>query len=268
MRHVIKLTRSFALLDREITFEELIAFSRPYADIMQMYQRAIRPTNAGFGSDWYDSVAYCRWLGKAIGLSEADQCYADPETLDQEQFARDPKVSWAPQNWESDLDKRGFRLPTESEWEVVARSGSRTAYGFGSEVALLDRFGWFVENSGKHVHPGRELRPSVRGLFDLHGNLFEWTHDYYGDSGASTQTDPLGANEGSSRLVRGGSWASSGAICRSANRYFDSPTIRAGYYGFRLALSLSSQVPAEQDQSEGAEPSGAVRVGASAEQRP
>ena len=76
----------------------------------------------------------------------------------------DPQVTWAPRNWPLDLDQRGFRLPTESEWEVVVRSGSRTAYGFGSEVALLDRFGWFIENSGKHVHPPRELRPSVRGL--------------------------------------------------------------------------------------------------------
>jgi len=268
IRHNVTLTRPFALLDRELTFEELIAFSPQYAGFMQQYDA--RPTDAGFGTDWYDSVAYCRWLGKAMGLPESDQCYADPETLDQEQYARDPQVSWAPRNWPLDLDKRGFRLPTESEWEVAARSGSRTAYGFGSEVALLDRFGWFSENSGKHVHPGRELRPSVRGLFDMHGNLFEWTHDWYSDIRESPQTDPLGAKEGSSRVYRGGGWNYDAALCRAAIRDSNAPSNRTGSDGFRLALSSPSGVssPAEQGQGEGADPAGIGADGASEEQRP
>ena len=107
-----------------------------------------------------------------------------------------PEANWAPRNWPLELGRRGFRLPTESEWEVASRAGARTAYGFGSEVSLLGRFGWFAENSGKHVHPPRELRPSIRGLFDLHGNLFEWTHDWYGDYGVEASTDPLGDQRG------------------------------------------------------------------------
>jgi len=223
-------------LDRELTFEELIAFFPQYSGPMQKYNAV--PTDAGFGPHWYDSVAFCRWLGKAMGLSESDQCYADPETLDQEQHARDPQVTWAPRSWPLDLDKRGFRLPTESEWEVVARSGSRTAYGFGSEVVLLDRFGWFVENSGKCVHPGRELRPSVRGLFDLHGNLFEWTHDWRSDFGDLPQTDPLGANEALTRVNRGGSYGNPAGNSRVGDRFSFNPADRAISIGFRLALSL------------------------------
>lgn len=264
IRHAVTLTRPFAFLDREITFEELIAFSPEYAGFMQQYDA--KPTDGGFGAHWYDSVAYCRWLGKEMGLPESDQCNADPETLDKEKYARDPQVTWAPRNWPLDLDKRGFRLPTESEWEVVARSGSRTAYGFGSEVALLDRFGWFIENSGKKVHPGRELRPSVRGLFDLHGNLFEWTHDWDGDFGESAQTDPLGAKGGSYRVGRGGGWLSTD--CRAAGRNDITPANRSSYGGFRLALSPSSQVKAESVRAGEAEPSGAGTEGASAEQRP
>ena len=268
VRHKLTLTYPFALLDREITLEELMAFSPKYAEFKQQYKA--QPTDVGFGADWYDSVAYCRWLGKAMGLPESDQCYADPETLDPEQYARDPQVTWAPRNWPLDLKKRGFRLPTESEWEVIARSGSRTAYSFGSEVALLDRFGWFTENSGKKVHPGREKRPSMRGLFDLHGNVFEWTHDWYGDFGESMQTDSVGAEEGSHRVFRGGSWRSMAPICRSTLRGTNPPTPHSGSGGFRLALSSPSGVssPAEQGAENGAEPAGARTEGVSADLRP
>jgi eukaryotic-like serine/threonine-protein kinase len=267
IRHTVTLTRPFAFLDREITFEELIAFSPQYVDFMQQYDA--KPTDAGFMTDWYDSVAYCRWLGKEMGLPESDQCYADPETLDQEKYARDPQATWAPRNWPLDLDRRGFRLPTESEWEVVARSGSRTVYGFGSEIAPLDRFGWFAKNSGKRAHPCRELRPSVRGLFDLHGNLFEWTHDWNGEFGVSTQTDPLGAREGSYRIRRGGSWRADEVLNRSSYRSGGDPAFRYHDYGFRPALSFPSGIssPVEQEQGQEAEPAGRGTDGAAAEQR-
>jgi formylglycine-generating enzyme required for sulfatase activity len=179
-----------------------------------------------------------------MGLTETDQCYPDPETLDKKQNPRDPEETLFPRNWPLDywpldLSKRGFRLPTESEWEIAARSGSRTSYGFGSEVSLLDRFGWFTENSGKKVHPGREKRPSVRGLFDLHGNLLEWTHDWNGDFGDSRQTDPVGAKTGSLRVYRGGGWDDYAADCESAARYARTPENSFIFLGFRLALSPS-----------------------------
>jgi eukaryotic-like serine/threonine-protein kinase len=263
VRHTVTLTRPFALLDREITFDELIAFSPQFAGFMPKFDATT--TDAGYGAVWYESVAFCRWLGKEMGLPEADQCYADPETLDKEQYPRDSERNSFPRNWPLDLSKRGFRLPTESEWEVVARSGSRTAYGFGSEVALLDRFGWFTENSGKKVHPGREKRPSVRGLFDLHGNLFEWTHDWDGDFGSSAQTDPLGAKTGSGRLFRGGGWDSVAAYCRAASRGSGTPTTRYANNGFRLALVPSGPAGSGVAASGPAEPVSGAREGNGAE---
>ena len=81
------------------------------------------------------------------------------------------------------------------------------------------------------------------GLFDLHGNLFEWSHDWFGDYGVDAITDPLGAKEGSYRVFRGGSWNNDAANCRSAYRDTNDPTNRASNYGFRLALSPSGVTP-------------------------
>ena len=243
VRHRVRLTRPFALLDREITFEELIAFHTRYVGFMQQYDA--KPEDAGFGVDWYDAVGFCRWLGQQMGLAESDQPYADPATLNKEKYPREPNpdANWAPRNWPVELGRRGFRLPTEAEWEAGSRAGARTAYGYGGDASLLGQFGWFVENSGKHVHPPRGLRPGRRGFFDLLGNLFEWTHDWYADYDTKPSTDPLGPNGGSNRVHRGGGWGNDAADCRTASRNTIGPTLRTSNRGFRLALSPSGALP-------------------------
>jgi formylglycine-generating enzyme required for sulfatase activity len=125
----------------------------------------------------------------------------------------------------------------------------RTSYGFGSDVGLLDRYGWFKDNSGSggRMHSPLELRPGHRGLFDMHGNAFEWVHDWDGDYGGSRAADPLGATGGSVRVLRGGCWLNDAAYCRAAGRDGNVPTDRIGAVGFRLALSFVG-VPGESSQ--------------------
>jgi formylglycine-generating enzyme required for sulfatase activity len=138
-----------------------------------------------------------------------------------------------------ELGKRGFRLPTEAEWEIAARNSARTAFSFGGDAAVLNRFGWFRDNSKKNVHAPKQLRPSLRGLFDLHGNLFEWTYDPYGKYDLKKLIDPIAATEEyiDFRVDRGGSWVDDPAYCRSASRLENSPVLRATKKGFRLTVN-------------------------------
>jgi formylglycine-generating enzyme required for sulfatase activity len=127
----VTLTRSFALLDREITMKELIAFQPVYESYMQQFDA--EPKDAGFAGNWYESVLFCRWLGDQYGLTEAEQPYASPEALTPAEYQRETAegATWAPKNWPLELGRRGFRLPTESEWEVrrAPVHGRRTVMG-------------------------------------------------------------------------------------------------------------------------------------------
>lgn len=136
-----------------------------------------------------------------------------------------------------------YRLPTEAEWEYAARAGTTTKYSFGDDDTDLDEHAWYGGDfaTGSH-HPVGQKLPNPWGLYDVHGNVWEWTQDRYTPDGHpdQAQTDPTGAGSGTQRTVRGGSWHSTADGWTSTFRKGYAPDYRGISIGFRLVRDQRS----------------------------
>jgi formylglycine-generating enzyme required for sulfatase activity len=134
-----------------------------------------------------------------------------------------------------------YRLPTEAEWEYAARAGSISVYSFGDDARQLPLYGWYDANSSRSTHPVGKKKPNGWGLFDVHGNVWEWVNDKVDVSGnpysIDPVKDPVGQPSGSSRFIRGGGWTKHAGWCRSADRGSSFHKDRSNAIGIRLALN-------------------------------
>ena len=140
----------------------------------------------------------------------------------------------------SEQERKEYRLPTEAEWEYACRVGTTTSYSCGDNVSQLGEYAWYSDNSGNTIHAVGEKLPNAWGLYDMHGNVFEWCRDWgkpYGSQ--NVLIDPAGPASGSHRVLRGGSFSSLPRLVRSANRIYLQPDDRGFVFGFRLARTYN-----------------------------
>jgi formylglycine-generating enzyme required for sulfatase activity/serine/threonine protein kinase len=173
---------------------------------------------------WLDAVKFCNELGKMEGVPAFYEINGEKVRV---------------LNW----NRAGYRLPTEAEWEYACRANAATPtrFSFGDDEPNLDGFAWYDGDGSRKTHPVGEKPPNGLGLFDMHGNVWEWCWDGYGRSyyKEAGERDPRGLDQASSRVVRGGGRQSGPRDCRSASRDWCASIDRNHYLGFRVALVQS-----------------------------
>ncbi len=209
-RHRVRITRPFLLQATEVTQAQYKAVMGSNPSHFSSCGSTCPVENVS----WLDAVAYCNALSAKAGLTA---CY---------------QVSGKTARF-AGLSCRGYRLPTEAEWEYAARAGTS-----GARYASLDAAAWHGGNSGSKTHSVGGKRPNAWGLYDMLGNVWEWTHDWFGKYESRAVSDPTGPSGGSFRVLRGCSWHSSARFCRAALRRF-TPGNRGQNLGFRPARSVN-----------------------------
>jgi len=200
---------------------------REYQEVMGTNPSSFKGDNLPVESvSWYDAVEYCNRLSEKEKLTPAYTI--DKNRKDGNNDNEYDEIKWTVR-WNRNAN--GYHLPTEAEWEYACRAGTTTAYNTG--VSITNNTGWYHDNSAGSTHEVGQKPANAWGLYDMHGNVWEWCWDWYGKYASDTQTDPAGASAESDRVVRGGGWLSSAQFVRSAFRGCDTPSKRDS--GFRLA---------------------------------
>lgn len=197
---------------REVTQQQ-------YRDIMNTNPSRFKsPANPVEQVSWEMAAVFCNKLSEFSGLSA---CY-DEDT------------------WECDYSRNGFRLPTEAEWEYACRAGTTSEYHTGNNLTDLSYAAWLHENSDGSTHPVGSKSKNNWGLYDMHGNVWEWCNDWYDENYYldSPRYNPAGPESGKFKIMRGGGWIYYPKPARSAFRGYEKPQYRFDYIGFRVVRRL------------------------------
>lgn len=245
-KQAVTLTRSFWLADREVSrglFQQFINDEEYPSDHKpkgwEGINTRISPTDRhpAQSVSWEDAVLFCKWLSQQEDL---EPCY-DVELLAQ----TDGESGATALQVELNASANGYRLPTEAEWEYACRAGTTTDYCFGDDTERLRRYAVYGATETEVVGSRMCNR---RGLWDMHGNVFEWCCYGRGRPEPTLSVDSLGPARGSLRVSRGASWDNLARLCQSGPRFSHLPTYRSHFLGIRVARG-----PSVSQSSSGAE---------------
>jgi alpha-L-fucosidase len=200
----VTLSRGFWIDRFEVTQGEYLAVMGSNPSIFRGGSN--RPVE---GVTWHDATNYCRRLTE-----------------------RERAAGRLPAGWE-------YRLPTEAQWEYACRAGTTNQFSYGNDPQYteLGNYAWYAGNSGTRTHAVGGKLPNQWGLYDMHGNVWEWCADWFTSSlPRGSVTDPQGPTSGSDRVPRGGSWRDDAGACQSASRGPNAPSFRGPDLGFRVVL--------------------------------
>ena len=225
-KHRVWITKPFWLGRHEVTRGQF----RRFVDDRGYETQAERDGKGGFGWVNGKQVQDPRFVWNADpGFSQTD----DHPVV---------HVSWndavAFCEWLSDKEGVKCHLATEAQWEYACRAGTTTSWHCGDDETTLEKYAWYSVNSGRMTHPVGQLRPNAWGLCDMHGNVWEWCHDWRADDyyGMSPLEDPSGPAAGSQQVVRGGCWRDMASLRRTSFRGGRRLGDRDAYLGFRVAM--------------------------------
>ena len=238
--HLERIPRSFAIATKKVTVAQFKKFEPKFSYPTKYSAAADGPI---VSVTWFDAVRYCQWLSEQEKIPADQWCY--PPSAEIKEGMRLP---------EKYLARTGYRLPTEAEWEYACRAGAATSRYFGQSREMLNNYAWTFHNSaegdlGEHAWPVGRLKPNDFGLFDIHGNVWEWCQNRYLPYAELPRTLAVEDTEDNElqildteadrRVLRGGSFLNRAPIVRSAarNRYRAST---ANYYvGLRVVRTIA-----------------------------
>jgi formylglycine-generating enzyme required for sulfatase activity len=234
--HLRKIGRSFAIATKPVTVAQFQRFYKLRYGQEYPYPHQVAPSAECpiIKTDWYLGAEYCNWLSEQEGL---EPCYVPNK---EGKYARGMKLA------RDCLQRTGYRMPTEAEWEFACRAGTVTSRYYGESKKLLAKYGWYVENSQNHTWPVGSLKPNDLGLFDMYGNVWcrcqsKWNKGIYkvnGDAVLEDTDDAAEIQDDESWAWRGGSYINQPMFVRSAYHRGDLATDRSNNSGFRLARTI------------------------------
>ncbi len=241
--HLCRVDRMIAISSKEITRKQwdLFAISNPTMEWKLENRSSKGDIDSGnspvIGMTWYEAAWYCNWLSHQEGIPEDHWCYIPNSNGLYSEGMKAKDRFW---------ELKGYRLPTESEWEYACRAGTTTSRYYGQSESLLEKYAWFQSNGDNKSHPVAQRKPNDFGLFDMYGNVYEWCYDSLEDYSSSVQiklidhpnTEPL--NDMKRRILRGGSFFFPASNIRSASRSSLQPDSRPNltHGGFRPVRSI------------------------------